>query len=228
MTPVGYVLSLCDRTANLVRPWYDAGYECVCIDIQHPPGVNAPVETNLNGGSIYKDCFDVTAHPASFFTNKLKWDIVFAAPPCTHLAVSGARWFKAKGMDALIEALQVVNACRKICEASGAPYMIENPVSTLSTYWRKPEFSFDPCDYAGYLDTPEEQESEAYTKRTNLWCGGGFVMPFPKRVEPKLGSKMHLMPPSEDRGDLRSVTPRGFSVAVFEANRKDSEGLLAA
>lgn len=44
-------------------------------------------------------------------------------------------------------------------------------------------------------------------------------MPEPKPVEPVLGSLMHKLPPSEDRGNIRSVTPEGFAQAVFEANR---------
>jgi hypothetical protein len=109
----------------------------------------------------------------------------------------------------------VVASCNRICEASGVPFLIENPVSTLSTYWRKPDYKFDPCDYAGYLDDPAP---EAYTKKTCLWVGGGFRMPAKKRVEPVLGSKTHLLGPSEERANLRSVTPAGFARAVFEAN----------
>ena len=44
-------------------------------------------------------------------------------------------------------------------------------------------------------------------------------MPEKHRVEPTEGSKMHLLPPSEDRANLRSATPMGFAQAVFEANR---------
>jgi len=94
--------------------------------------------------------------------------------------------------------------------------MIENPVSTLSTYWRKPDYMFDPCDYGRYLDPP----GDAYTKKTCLWVGNGFVMPPKKPVPPVEGSKIHRMPPSKDRGYLRSVTPMGFAEAVFQANAK--------
>ena len=93
--------------------------------------------------------------------------------------------------------------------------MIENPVGTLSTHWRKPDAQFDPCDYAGYLDDPD---ADAYTKRTCLWTGGGFVVPLPKPVFPFQGSKMHLVPPGDNRANIRSATPRGFAQAVFEAN----------
>lgn len=96
--------------------------------------------------------------------------------------------------------------------------MLEQPMTTLSTYWRSPDYSFDPCDFGLYCNPP----TDFYTKRTNLWTGGGFVMPPFRGVEPTEGSRMHLMPPGEDRANLRSETPRGFAQAVFEANhRKD-------
>lgn len=63
---------------------------------------------------------------------------------------------------------------------------------------------------------------DAYTKRTCLWIGNGFVVPVPRPVFPIEGSRMHLMPPSADRGDLRAETPPGFARAVFEANHRQS------
>lgn len=207
----GRVLSLCDYTGNMVRPWAEDGYECVCLDLQH---TGRTFERFASGGSIEKLQMDVFQCPSP---TTVDYDIVFAFPPCTHLAVSGARWFQSKGMKALIESLSVVEQCRELCEESGAPYMIENPVSTLATYWRKPDHAFDPYQYAGYLQEPS---TEAYTKKTCLWVGNGFVMPKPKAVKPAHGSKMHRLPPSKDRANLRSETPKGFARAVFEANRK--------
>ena len=142
--------------------------------------------------------------------------MVFAFPPCTDLASSGARWWKSKGLGRLIEALQLVEACRRICDESGAPYMIENPVGSLSKYWRDPDYTFHPVHYAGYAPDPE---TDGYSKKTCLWTGGGFVMPDRKPGEPNLGAMIYRMPPSEDRADKRSETPLGFAYAVFAANR---------
>jgi hypothetical protein len=58
--------------------------------------------------------------------------------------------------------------------------MLENPVGVLSSYWRKPDHTFDPCDYGGYLNPA----GDAYTKKTCLWTGGGFIMPGKKPVDP--------------------------------------------
>lgn len=204
------VLSLFDYTGNMVRPWADAGYRCITVDIQHPTGIHtAPLDLHPNIEKVGGDI-------RNFLPPRGEYAAVFAFPPCTHLAVSGARWFKGKGLRALAESIELFAKAAEICEWSGAPYLIENPVSTISSYWRKPDYSFDPCEYAGY----EGGQGDAYTKKTCLWTGGGFRMPEPRPVVPTQGSKMHLLPPSSDRANLRSATPMGFAQAVFEANAK--------
>jgi len=117
-------------------------------------------------------------------------------------------------MTALIEGLCLVERCRRICEASGAPYLIENPVSTLATYWRKPDYTFHPCDLAGIWMNPvmRTPKRPAYGWETVLSCPNHD--PFRRLRE----SKMHLMPPSVNRANLRSATPKGFAKAVFEVN----------
>jgi hypothetical protein len=212
------VLSLCDRTGNMVRPWAEAGFRCFCVDIQHPAGWTdlAPGVVAI-GADVLADSFP------GWVRADLTPLIAFAFPPCTHLAGSGARWFVTKGLPPLIEALQIVDRCREVCEAAGCPWLIENPVGRLSTCWRKPDYTFDPCDFGGYL-TPE---GDHYTKKTCLWTGGGFVMPRPRPVMPIEGSKIHLLPPSPDRANLRSETPMGFARAVFEANRHLAEARAA-
>ena len=202
----GIVLSMCDRTGVMVEPWLEAGYECWIVDQQHPAGVH-------RDGLLVRVGADLTR----WLPPRVEYRIVFGFPPCTHLAVSGARWFQDKGLPGLAAAIEVVEAVRDRCEWSGAPWMIENPVGTLSTYWRKPDHRFDPCDFGGWVD------GDAYTKKTCLWTGNGFRFPPLRRVEPVLGSYMHTLPPSDDRGDLRSVTPRGFARAVFEANEHPVE-----
>lgn len=201
------VISLCDRTGNMVQPWLDAGYQAITVDLQSPPDRPHPRRSHLVSDVRRVTMFDFAGdHIAA----------IFAFPPCTNLAVSGARWFQSKGMGALIEALEIVEACRKLCEGSGAPYMIENPVSTLSTYWRKPDHIFHPWQYTAH------EPADNYTKKTCLWTGNGFVMP-PPHVEAGLGApddRIHKAPPSEERGNIRSATPMGFARAVFEANAR--------
>ena len=197
------VISCFDRSCTMVMPWAEAGFLCYCVDLQHPEG-------ETQEGNIIRVGADMLDWLPPFRP------IVFAAffPPCTDVAVSGARWFKDKGIGALHRAIGLFQASIRLAEWSNAPYLIENPVSMISTYWRKPDFTFDPCDYAGYPGG----EHDLYTKKTCLWVGGGFRIPPPKWREPTMGSRMHLLPPSPDRANQRSETPMGFARAVFEAN----------
>lgn len=117
-----------------------------------------------------------------------------------------------------------VSAAIKLGERIKAPYIIENPVSTISSYWRKPDYSFNPFEYAGY----EGGGDDLYTKKTCLWTNGNFKMPEPRPRKPEKGSMMHLMPPSPDRANLRSATPMGFARAVFEANAPHLRGMRHA
>lgn len=196
-------LFLFNKTDSMPKPWADAGYLCYCVDIQHPKGEHREGNIIRVGADIHR------------WTPPLRqFSFGFAFPPCTDLAVSGARWFAGKGLYALSEAIALFARSADILEAAGCPYGIENPVSTISSYWRKPDQSFDPCDYAGYPGG----EEDTYTKKTCLWTGGGFRMPQKLRRDPVDGSKMHLLPPSDERANLRSATPAGFARAVFEAN----------
>lgn len=109
-----------------------------------------------------------------------------------------------------------IAAFPRVCEESGAPWMLENPVSTLSTYWRQPDHKFHPKHFTGH------EPSDNYTKLTCLWTGGGFAMPS-KYENDSLGEpddRIHKAPPSAERGDFRSETPRGFARAVFLANQQ--------
>ena len=202
------VISLCDFTGNIVRPWAEAGYRCITVDLRHRSKTAPDIPGVERWGLDLLTMASDLAVDAAF---------VAAFPPCTHLAASGARWFAGKGLDALADGIKLVANCARICEASGAPYFIENPVGVLSTHWRKPDYLFDPCDYAGYAPDPE---ADAFTKHTCLWTGGGFVMPEKRSVAPTLPNPIHHMAPSPDRGNLRSVTPMGFAQAIFEANNR--------
>lgn len=205
LIPEGPVmLSLFDKTTTMCQPWAEAGYACVAVDIQHPSGVN--VEDNI---------WTVGADLRTFLPPLADYVFVAAFPPCTNLAISGARWFKDKGLRGLIDGLELVERAVEICEWTGAPWMVENPVSTISSYWRKPDYMFDPYEYGGY----DGGQGDGYTKRTCLWTGGGFRMPERRPVElAEDANRIHTAPPTADRGDVRSMTPTGFARAVFEAN----------
>lgn len=214
------VLALYSKTDTMVRPWLEAGYDAVLVDIQHPAGDGR--ESWLHGSPreggltiIGADMLDWT--PPRWLA-RAEVAFVAAFPPCDHLAVSGARWFAGKGLGKLADSIRLFERAAFWCEWFGAPYLIENPVSTISSYWRKPDYTFHPSDYTGF------ELGDHYTKKTCLWTGGGFVMPAPVRAPQLAGiepdDRIHKAPPSDERADFRSATPLGFARAVFEANRQ--------
>lgn len=176
------VLSLCDFTGSWSKPYRDAGYDVVQLDIKHGQDVRL---------------FEAMPCPVRG---------VLAAPPCTHLASSGARWWADKGEQALLDALAVVDACLRVVAVHRPQWWcLENPVGRLSRYLGEPRMAFDPADYG-----------DPYTKKTLLW--GDFNPPPKRRVEATEGSKMHRIPPSPERQMLRSITPAGFAEAFCRAN----------
>ncbi|HET6890508.1 MAG TPA: hypothetical protein VFH31_05350 [Pyrinomonadaceae bacterium] len=201
-------LFLYDITGNMARPWAEAGYECWLVDLQNKPGITRDGKIVRVGADIRNGWL-----PPREIADRIAF--VAAFPPCDHLAVSGARWFKGKGLRKLALSIDLFATAAEICEWIGAPYMIENPVSTISTYWRKPDATFHPHHFT--LLEPDDN----YTKATNLWIGGGFVMP-QSCQDFTLGppdDRIHKCPPSSDRANIRSATPMGFAIAVFLANK---------
>jgi hypothetical protein len=189
----------------MARPWVSAGHKALCVDLTAEPGerdgivyINADMKTWIPPREVVEEGV-----------------VFFAAfPPCDHLAVSGARWFKGKGLGALSDSIKLFERAAFWAEWFGAPYLIENPVSTISSYWRKPDHIFHPWQYSGLCS------DDIYTKKTCLWTGNGFVMPPPQYLEGiKPDDRIHKAPPSSNRADMRSATPYGFALAVAAANQ---------
>lgn len=198
------VLSLCDYTGNMVKPWAEAGYDCYAVDTKHD---GRHTEQFGDGEITY-----VEADVREYLPPRREYAFACGFPPCTNLAVSGARWFKDKGLDGLSDGIELVERCAKIVQWTEAPWLIENPVSVLSSYWRDPDYTFHPYEYGGYTDN-----DDAYSKKTCLWTGNGFVMPETDAVD-EYDDRIHKMTPGDDRNEKRSVTPQGFANAVFKEN----------
>ena len=205
------VISLFDVTGKMVQPWLDAGYQAYIVDIQHPVAYESGGVSSE--GNLHRVHWDLTK-PWLCPVDRSDIAFVSAFPPCDHLAVSGARWFKGKGLRRLAVSVEMFATAAEFCEWSKAPYMIENPASSISSYWRKPDYRFSPHQFTGY------ERDDNYTKGTSLWVGNGFVMPEPWQAE-GLGApddRIHKCPPGPERHNIRSATPMGFARAVFEAN----------
>jgi len=138
------------------------------------------------------------------------WDLMIAHPPCTDLAVSGARWFKEKGAKAQDDALRFV---RELMEAPIPRICVENPVSIISTRIRKPDQIIQPWQFGH----PE-------SKKTCLWLKGlPLLVPTDVIDLPPCGYWQNQTPsgqnkygPSPDRWMKRSRTYEGIADAMAD------------
>lgn len=139
-----------------------------------------------------------------------EWDLMIAHPPCTHLAVSGARWFK----DKQVEQAEALDFVRLLLDAPIPRIALENPVSIISSRIRKPNQIIQPYEYG----------HEA-TKTTCLWLKNlPPLMPTNivgkgKRHVTKSGKSLpewYNLPPSADRWKIRSATFSGIAEAMAD------------
>ena len=179
------ILDLCSGTGSWSQPYMDAGYHVVRYDLESFSMSDIRL-LEYRKDNVYG---------------------ILAAPPCTDLSSSGARWWAEKGIDRLVGALGIVDAClRQVVLHQPKFWCLENPVGRLVHYLGRPCMTFDPCDYG-----------DPWVKKTCLW--GNFVIPPKKRVYPSMGSLILRMRPSIDRAMHRSQTPSGFAFAFFNSNR---------
>ena len=228
---------LFDYTGLMAKPWADAGYLCYCFDGQHPLGVTPSDSPNiLNVGMWFNNeaTGDVSLLDIERVLSITGKDIefIFGFPECTDLAVSGAAHFERKRDNNPFfqdEAMVLVKLTKLIGDELGCKWALENPVSVISSMWRKPDHSFHPYEYGGYLPENDTHPTypdyikprDAYPKKTCIWSGNGFVMPQKQPIHVDAGySDQHkkLGGKSLKTKNIRSATPRGFAKAVFLAN----------
>lgn len=128
------------------------------------------------------------------------WDLMIAHPPCTHLAVSGARWFKLKSVEQ-IEALAFVKA---LMAQPISRIAIENPISIISSRIRKPDQIIQPWQFG-----------HGETKATCLWLKN-LPKLVPTNIVEGREARVHKMPPGPDRWKERSRTYEGIAAAMAE------------
>ncbi len=128
------------------------------------------------------------------------WDLAIFHPPCTHLAVSGSRWFKDKVQEQA-EALEFV---RMLMDAPIPRIAVENPISVISTRIRKPDQIIQPWQFG-----------HGETKATCLWLKG-LPKLTPTDVVEGREARVHRMPPGPNRWKERSRTYQGFAAAMAE------------
>ena len=174
------ILDLCGGTGAWSKPYASAGYDVRIITLpKHDVRLYIP--------------------PANVYG-------ILAAPPCCHLAGSGARWWRIKGEEKLLDALGIVDACLRIIHVCKPRFWaLENPVGRLVRWLGRPVLYFRPYEFG-----------DPRQKKTCL--GGIFSEPRRCLFYELLGQIIWRMPPSPERKAKRSITPPGFAQAFFEAN----------
>jgi hypothetical protein len=130
------------------------------------------------------------------------WDLMVAHPPCTHLAVSGARHFAAKRESGVQQ--QALDFVRLLLDSPISRIALENPISIISTAIRKPDQIIQPWMFG-----------HGETKATCLWLKN--LPPLqPTNIVEGREPRIHRMPPSADRWKKRSETYQGIADAMAE------------
>jgi len=174
------VLVACEFSGTVRDAFIERGHDAVSCDLM-PSEAGGP----HHEGSVLEILDD-------------GWDLMVAHPPCTHLAVSGARWFKDKAQEQE-EALAFVLS---LMDAPIPKIAIENPVSIISTRVRRPDQVIQPWQFG-----------HGETKATCLWLKGLPILHPTHTVEGR-EARIHMMPPGPDRWKLRSVTYSGIAEAM--------------
>ncbi len=204
------ILSICDYTGNWSRPYADAAYQVIRIDLQNGQDVRLMHHV---GEPIHG---------------------ILAAPPCTHFSRAGASHWKNKGDAELLEGMSVVDAClRMVAIYRPTWWVLENPIGRLQDYIGPPQWKFDPWQFGdpytkrtwlwGHFTPPlplfsTQARCEVEPEFRMVSAGSmtraqlrerGITKQLPRDRTAWLGSR---------RKAERSATPHGFSKAFFEAN----------
>ena len=174
------VLVACEYSGTVRDAFIAKGHDAMSCDL---------LPSDKPGPHYQGDVFDVINDG---------WDLMIAHPPCTHLAVSGARWFK----DKVTEQAEALEFVRRLMNVHIDRICIENPVSIISSRIRKPDQTIQPWQFG-----------HGETKRTCLWLKG-----LPKLVPTDIvdgrDQRIWKLPPSPDRWKIRSATFQGIADAM--------------
>jgi len=174
------VLIACEYSGVVRDAFISVGHKAMSCDL---------LETERVGPHYQGDVFEIINDG---------WDLMVAHPPCTHLSVSGARWFKDKQREQE-EAIQFVRA---LLNAPISRIALENPISVISSRIRKPDQIIHPWQFG-----------HGETKATSLWLKN-LPLLLPTKIVSGREARVHMMPPGPNRWKERSRTYEGIADAM--------------
>lgn len=176
------VLVACEYSGRVRDAFAAKGHDAWSCDL---------LETERPGKHYQGDVRDMLAQ---------EWDLMICHPPCTHLAVSGARHFARKVASG--EQQEALDFVQMLLDAPVPKICLENPVSIISSRIRKPDQIIQPWQYG-----------HGETKATCLWLKG-LPKLTPTTIVEGREARVHRMPPGPDRWKERSRTFEGVAAAM--------------
>ena len=180
------VLVACEESQEVCKAFRLLGHEAYSCDIEPCSGWHPEWHLQCDALELLK----------------IRWDMILAFPPCTDLAVSGARWFAEKRADGRQQ--RSIDFFLRFANTDCPKIAIENPVGIMSTVWRKPDQIVQPWMFG-----------LGETKKTCLWLKG-LPLLTPTDIMDGREQRVWKMPPSPDRAKLRSRTFPGIAQAMAE------------
>lgn len=175
------VLVACEFSGIVRDAFIRRGHDAISCDL---------LPTEAPGPHIQGDVLDIVAGGG--------YDLMIAHPPCTHLSVSGARWFKEKRN----EQMTAIGFFMLLAAAPIKRICIENPICIMSRVWRRPDQIIHPWQFG-----------HGEVKATCLWLKG--LPPLrPTNIVEGREAKVHKCPPGPDRWKIRSRTYQGIAEAM--------------
>jgi hypothetical protein len=180
------VLVACEFSGVVRRAFRALGHHAMSVDLE---SAEDGADTNNHVRTDVRRAFEWGS-----------WDLIIAHPPCTHLAVSGARWFK----DKKLEQAEAISFFMQMVNAPAFKVAVENPISIMSSVYRKPDQIIQPWQFG-----------HGETKATCLWLKG-LPKLTPTNVVSGREAKVHRMPPGPNRWKERSRTYTGIAEAMAD------------
>lgn len=204
------VLVACEESQEECKAFRARGHNAFSCDIQECSGGHP--EWHIQGNVLeileqttkfdWNNTIEFETADGEYHIIDGKWDLIIAHPPCTDLAVSGARWFPEKQRDfrqqkACVFFMQMILAdCDRIA--------VENPIGIMSTVYRKPDQIIQPWQFG-----------HGETKATCLWLKGLPKLQ-PTNIVGGREQRVWKMPPGPQRAKMRSKSYHGIAQAMAE------------
>lgn len=188
------VLVACEESQTVCKAFRDLGHEAYSNDIISPSGGHPEWHLQMDALEAIK---------------LKEWDLMIAHPPCTHLAVSGARWFK-EGRKPLYLQEDAANFFMRLVNSNIKHIAVENPVCVMSTRYRKPDQIINPFQFGH----PEQKKTCLWLKNLPKLNETENVYDYMMTLHLKERTRIHWL--GSNKSKERSVTYFGIAKAMAD------------